>query len=500
VFGVILLIGFGTYYLFVQKYPTDIKAIYIKDVGENTQEVYARDLIGGKERMLARLDISNRHYYAFRYHGRECDISLAGDQIAYYDAKTRSIYGVNIFTGIKQRLLKLEDNSELISFKLSDDYRKLIYITNYPDAKYPNAPGVDKIWLVDLLANHKIQCDYGRDLLNGLPFQFIGDRYLVIEIDSGTKAPASYCLYDYADQTMLIDRMWEYVVPSADQVIYATYDDKVGFPNEPRMLPPNNSLRSYVMSELRTQTLDFSAGEFRGGSTAEKLLKAIYHDIPFSKYNIAFKEPDNTIGRLNEMLLMPNIYDLWAYPDRSSASLPESIKDLVDITENYRGKGLADLSPKERNNIKLLNRSLLEAIYLQICPKNVELSLINKGHVIDAGYSCDFSRLHLSNDGTKVKYLNTITKNNGKTEEKWCMYMIDRKTTVPYKANMAKYFPAPRFQLRNGRELLSDNYLSRAVNVYDNQTKNEYLLVKDIENGYLLGIIGPDHRVGTMAR
>lgn len=116
-----------------------------------------------------------------------------------------------------------------------------------------------------------------------------------------------------------------------------------------------------------------------GGLTVETLCEMINNDYPDIKFNIS----DNTIDRLNELLKTPCFYKLaelqfnrkqqerlqQGLEDTESKKVIEKIKTVVEKTHDYRKKSFSELSDKEQDTIKQLNRELLEIMYPEIPKK-----------------------------------------------------------------------------------------------------------------------------------
>lgn len=109
----------------------------------------------------------------------------------------------------------------------------------------------------------------------------------------------------------------------------------------------------------------FSIDEFKDESAIKALCKAINKN----RYEIKFKEPDNTIRWLNELLQIPNFYDI-CYKKDNHIDLNEDINNFIHNTKSYRDKSFSELSEPQQKNISELNRLILEATHKKICPKN----------------------------------------------------------------------------------------------------------------------------------
>ena len=97
-------------------------------------------------------------------------------------------------------------------------------------------------------------------------------------------------------------------------------------------------------------------------SAVEKLCKAIEKD----KYDI-LKTNNNTVDWLNELLKVPNFYDVLCSkkPDRCFS---KDVTELAGKTDYYRDIKFKDLTKDEKSTIKKLNRLLLEETYPQETP------------------------------------------------------------------------------------------------------------------------------------
>jgi len=109
----------------------------------------------------------------------------------------------------------------------------------------------------------------------------------------------------------------------------------------------------------------FSIDEFKD----ELAIKALCKAINKNRYEINFKEPDNTISWLNELLKIPKFYDIWHKKDKL-IDKNEDAKKLVYMTKGYRDKSFSELDKLQQKDISNLNRLILEATHKKICPKN----------------------------------------------------------------------------------------------------------------------------------
>jgi hypothetical protein len=125
------------------------------------------------------------------------------------------------------------------------------------------------------------------------------------------------------------------------------------------LLPKNDILR-------RTTSPYFALSEFHDGQTVEALYGRIRTDIG----SVALIDADKTVGGLNEILKIPDLYDRLSIGDRGIHYSPE-IMDLVNITSDYRtGRKFADLNGSQKTQITRLNRLFIEETYPHITPKS----------------------------------------------------------------------------------------------------------------------------------
>ncbi|MCX5812990.1 MAG: hypothetical protein NT178_10660 [Proteobacteria bacterium] len=149
-----------------------------------------------------------------------------------------------------------------------------------------------------------------------------------------------------------------------------------GFENTVRNLFPENYGK--IISTYTAATY-FSMDEFQAGVVGV-LSKAIARD----GYKIVLQKPDDSIERLNELLQMPNFYDIWREKNKM---LSLEAEKLVYETQNYRQKRFSQLSESEAKNIVKLNRLILEATYPNICPKSLTKVKYRKSKSSDTEYA-----------------------------------------------------------------------------------------------------------------
>lgn len=119
---------------------------------------------------------------------------------------------------------------------------------------------------------------------------------------------------------------------------------------------------------------EFSMDEFTNGLT----VKALCEEINKEGYGIEFKTLNNTIERLNEILQIPNFYDI-CLKKKKSMKLNEYAQKLISQPKNYRSKDFSELSKDQQKSILKLNRMILEALYPRTCPKIQLMKLICPG-------------------------------------------------------------------------------------------------------------------------
>lgn len=113
--------------------------------------------------------------------------------------------------------------------------------------------------------------------------------------------------------------------------------------------------------------LDFSEDDFKAkqGMTVENLCAAIKQD----GYELPrFRSSENTVKWLNDLLEVTGLYEV-VISKKSNLEFTEEILKLEKETMNKRGTEFAKLTSDEQKTIKRLNRSMLELVYPQQCPK-----------------------------------------------------------------------------------------------------------------------------------
>jgi|GEM_PF-1260852 len=104
----------------------------------------------------------------------------------------------------------------------------------------------------------------------------------------------------------------------------------------------------------------FIPHEFLLGPSPEALASAIEND----QYGFSLRAKAKTIAWLNQILEIPNFYELVVLKGKKIILTPR-LKKLIAETESYRSKPFATLSLYQKKKIMFLNRLLLEALYPQ---------------------------------------------------------------------------------------------------------------------------------------
>jgi hypothetical protein len=116
---------------------------------------------------------------------------------------------------------------------------------------------------------------------------------------------------------------------------------------------------------------EFSVDEFTTGLTVKALCKEVNKD----NYGIEFKTINNTIERLNEILQIPNFYDI-CIKKKKSIKLNKYAQKLISVSKSYRHKNFSELSKDQQKNVSKLNRIILKTLYPKTCPKIQLMKLI----------------------------------------------------------------------------------------------------------------------------
>ena len=151
------------------------------------------------------------------------------------------------------------------------------------------------------------------------------------------------------------------------------YSSKTGgflyYEREWRILENNLKIRERNEGNIIVSS-DFSEEEFGklndGGIYYINVLCKVIND---DNYNIPLKALNNTIDSFNELLNVPNFYDILQ-AKKPSITFSEKIKGLVDKTKAYRESKFSNLDEDKQNSIKRLTRFLIEEVYPGETPKS----------------------------------------------------------------------------------------------------------------------------------
>ncbi|MCX5836822.1 MAG: O-antigen ligase family protein, partial [Deltaproteobacteria bacterium] len=125
------------------------------------------------------------------------------------------------------------------------------------------------------------------------------------------------------------------------------------------LLPYNNLFRSTTSSY-------FGLHQFRDGLTIERLCRRIGADMG----NIALISPDNTTGRLNDILKIPDFYDRLRMR-KNDILYSAEVAYLVSETSGYRTvREFSYLTAAKQEKVLTLNRLVLEETYPDETPKS----------------------------------------------------------------------------------------------------------------------------------
>jgi hypothetical protein len=102
----------------------------------------------------------------------------------------------------------------------------------------------------------------------------------------------------------------------------------------------------------------YFANEFRNSSEVASLIS----EINAAGYNIPFRRRENSLAKLNEILVLPNFYDLVRQKN-PNLTLNSFLNSLVAETGSYRYRPFNQLSSYQKKKLMLLNRLLLEALF-----------------------------------------------------------------------------------------------------------------------------------------
>lgn len=143
----------------------------------------------------------------------------------------------------------------------------------------------------------------------------------------------------------------------SDVVVMRKRDDKI--------LATKVNVKSML---LPSETcIDFSEFDFNESLPVENLCAAIDKD----NYPLCLNSDHNTIFRLNDILRVPNLYEMVCGRNGRDVNVfSKDLRALIVQTSGYRdGKTFSRLTEDEQNSIRMLNRLLLEEVYVNETPR-----------------------------------------------------------------------------------------------------------------------------------
>lgn len=126
-----------------------------------------------------------------------------------------------------------------------------------------------------------------------------------------------------------------------------------------------DELLSFIKKRIEDPS-DFKEDEFNypyRHYKVDRLCKAIKAD----GFESPLKSPENTIQWLNELLQITDLYDTF-FGKQGVQKSSKVIKELIKETETCRNRDFSQLDDEKQNNIKRLNRLLLEKYYSHEIP------------------------------------------------------------------------------------------------------------------------------------
>ncbi len=121
--------------------------------------------------------------------------------------------------------------------------------------------------------------------------------------------------------------------------------------------------------KLTFDSTDFDSDDFKKPFTVSALVNAIRKDND----TLALKAETGTVEWLNELLTVPNYYDLLRRK-KKYILYSKAFKKLEQKTRKLRGKDYADLQDDEQAIIKQFNKSLLRETYSGLTPVRLTLN------------------------------------------------------------------------------------------------------------------------------
>lgn len=130
---------------------------------------------------------------------------------------------------------------------------------------------------------------------------------------------------------------------------------------------PMYVIGSFIIAKIERfeDSLNFREEEFNPPFSIEKLCAKIDANL----YGLSLSNNDYTIDTLNEILTIPDFYDILCKIIRNNV-FSNKIKKLIEKTAKYRkGREFSCMQDSEKRNIKELNRGLLEETFPDFTPK-----------------------------------------------------------------------------------------------------------------------------------
>lgn len=117
----------------------------------------------------------------------------------------------------------------------------------------------------------------------------------------------------------------------------------------------------------QSKGFEFAEYEFIEGFTVNDLCAGV-DSLGLGGIGMRFSKPSNTVGRLNEVLEIPNLYGI-VMTQRPGTRINSNISSLVRETEQLRDRPFSSMRREEKTKIKRLNRMLLGSLFRRACPR-----------------------------------------------------------------------------------------------------------------------------------
>ncbi len=127
--------------------------------------------------------------------------------------------------------------------------------------------------------------------------------------------------------------------------------------------PDGTVIKEQWKNGLLVGSPDFYMSEFESGYNLIHLYEAIEADV-----DLPLKKRINKVNWLNDLLKTPNYYETL-YNKMDESAFSGEILSLVENTKLYRSSAFSELTIPIQNDIKLLNRLLIEHSYPNKAPK-----------------------------------------------------------------------------------------------------------------------------------